>query len=136
MAYVDLNPIRAKIAQTPEASEYTSIRERIVQQFNLAEAIKSQPLASPFDLPLTELAKFEDAVTIHDQQGILYSLSDYLQLVDYTGRIIRKGKRGAIDNDLPPILSRLGISSSEWLQNSQYFERLFRKKFQRRTLVA
>ncbi len=136
MAYVDLNPIRAKIAQTPEGSEHTSIRERIVQQFDLAEAIKGQPLASPFDLPLAELAKFEDAVTIHDQQGILYSLSDYLQLVDYTGRIIRKGKRGAIDNNLPPILSRLGISSSEWLQNSQYFERLFRKKFRRRTLVA
>ncbi len=136
MAYVDLNPIRAKIAQTPEASEHTSIRERIVQQFDLTVAIKGQPLASPFDLPLAELAKFEDAVTIHDQQGILYSLSDYLQLVDYTGRIIRKGKRGAIDNDLPPILSRLGISSSEWLQSSQHFERLFRKKFRRRTLVA
>jgi len=136
MAYVDLNPIRAKIAHTPEASEHTSIQERIVQQFNLAEAIKGQPLASPFDLPLAELAKFEDTVTIHDQQGILYSLSDYLQLVDYTGRIIRKGKRGAIDNDLPPILSRLGISSSEWLQNSQHFERLFRKKFRRRTIAA
>jgi hypothetical protein len=28
MAYVDLNPVHAGMAQTPETSEYTSIKER------------------------------------------------------------------------------------------------------------
>ena len=31
MAYVDLNPIRAKLAETPEASDYTAIAERVAE---------------------------------------------------------------------------------------------------------
>jgi len=131
MAYVDLNPIRAQMADTPESSDHTSIKERITQQFDLAEAIKGQPLANPFDLPLSSLAKFEDSVRDSHQIGILFSLKDYLQLVDWTGRAIRDDKRGHINNRLPPILTRLGIDSQEWLNNSQHFERFLRKKFQK-----
>lgn len=113
MAYVDLNPIRAKMADTPETSDHTSVKERIVQTFNLAEAIKGQPLANPFELTLSPLAKFEDTVKIDHQAGILYSFSDYLQLVDWTGRAIRDDKRGAIDHRRPPIVQRLGVEPQE-----------------------
>ena len=39
MAYVDLNPVRATMAQTPEESDYTSIQERIKPQFDLSQAV-------------------------------------------------------------------------------------------------
>jgi hypothetical protein len=38
MAYVDLNPVRANMCNTPEESDYTSIKERIAPSFDLAKA--------------------------------------------------------------------------------------------------
>jgi len=133
MAYVDLNPVRAKLAETPEESDHTSIKERIQPRFNLATAIKNQPVSQTFDLPIKPLAHFEDSVNANDQQGILFSMSDYLQLVDWTGRAVRNDKRGYINNRLPAILSRLKIPEKDWLQSSQHFERLFRRRFSRST---
>ena len=42
MAYVDLNPVRANMAATPEVYEHTSIKERIQPKFNLEAAVKLQ----------------------------------------------------------------------------------------------
>ncbi len=108
MAYLDLNPVHAEMAETPETSDHTSIQERIPQKFDLTAAVKSQPLANPFELPLPLLASFENAIEIDQQSGCLHSLSDCLQLVDRTGRAIREDMRDAIKHRLSPILRRLG----------------------------
>jgi hypothetical protein len=127
MAYVDLNPIRASLCNTPEASDQTKIKARIASSFDLKKAtddkIKQQRLHR-FDLPLKPLAQFEGNVTSRELIGILFSLKDYLQLVDITGRIIRTDKRGAIPINLPPTLERLSINRQQWLQPSQQFEKL------------
>jgi hypothetical protein len=107
--------------------------------FNLKKAtddeIKQQRLQR-IDLPLKPLTQFEGNVISREQIGILFSLDDYLQLVDTTGRMIRTDKRGAIPINLPPILERLSINRQQWLQQSQQFEKLYASQFakKRRTL--
>ncbi|WP_420555147.1 transposase [Neptuniibacter marinus] len=135
MAYVDLNPIRADIAKTPEDSKHTSIKERINPEFNSTSAIDSQKALLAlqyFQSPVKPLAQFEGNIRNKEQQGILFSLEDYLTLVDMTGRILRDDKRGAISAHLPPILERLEINQEEWLNNATQFERLYHKKFARK----
>jgi hypothetical protein len=41
-------------------------------------------------------------------------LVEYLALADWTGRIVRPDKRGAIANTAPPILGRLGLRPRGW----------------------
>jgi hypothetical protein len=136
MAYVDLNPVRARIATHPETSGYTSIQERIQPAFNLRLAIKSQRQAGDlleFKASLKPLLQFEASEVTQSQRGILFAFRDYLELVDWTGRIIRNDKRGFIDNALPPILSRLQISPEQWHLNATQFEALHARRFNRMT---
>lgn len=106
MAYVDLNPIRAGIAKTPEQSKFTSIYERIKQLRGDKRDGKSNASRMP-------LRPFHDEVQ-GKHSAIPYKLHDYLALVDWSGRAIRDDKRGFIDRELPPILERLSIESDAW----------------------
>jgi REP element-mobilizing transposase RayT len=114
LAYVDLNPIRAGLAETPETSDYTSIQERI--KAALAGNAAQPPHLLPFaGNPREEMPK-----------GIPFRLEDYLELVDWTGRILRDDKRGAIPAHLPPILERLHIDSRYWRHMTKNFESRFK----------
>ena len=110
MAYVDLNPIRAKMATTPETSDHTSIQQRI----NAAKQTKQPHNLMPFvGNPRQDMPK-----------GIAYSLKDYCELVETTGKIIREDKRGYIE-EKSPILERLGLDSQQWLTLTTEFEQHF-----------
>lgn len=114
MAYVDLNPVRAKIASTPESSEYTSVRERSLQRQRNA-AVQPASLLPFAGNPRQDMPK-----------GLPFRLDDYLALVDWTGRHLRDDKRGVIAGNIPPILERLEIDSRHWLYMSRHFESRFK----------
>ncbi len=113
MAYVDLNPIRAKMAETPEESAFTSIQERI--QMLTTQLQKTSSIDDA--LQPKHLMPFACKLIYQNDQTIAidFKLTDYLQLIDTTGRILREGKRGAIPANLAPILSRLQLNPNEWL---------------------
>ena len=111
MAYVDLNPVRAGMAKTPETSPHTSIKNR-------ANAAKSsfQPRT---------LLPFVGNPRANMPKGLPFVFTDYLLLVDETGRAIRDGKKGAISDNARNIVARLGLSEENWLELSCYLEKNF-----------
>ncbi len=134
MAYVDLNPVRAGIADRPETSSHTSIRKRLWPEFDLQQAIDDQTECGDlldFKVALKPLLPFENRQANEPQNGILFNFEEYLALVDWTGRIIRSDKRGYIDNALPPILTRLQISQEQWRINTTQFEAIHPGRFNR-----
>lgn len=135
MAYVDLNPIRAGMANSPEESDYTSIQERITPPLNpvLSQAVAdTQGLQQSSTLPHPKpLLHFEEATRCATQSGIPFNFIDYLALVDTTGRVIRADKRGAIPSTLAHIFARLKMTPDQWLINSTQFESVFHRQFRR-----
>jgi hypothetical protein len=134
MTYVDLNPVRAGIADRPETSSHTSIQERVKPGFDVQQAIEDQTACGDlldYKTPLKPLLPFETRLLNEPHGGISFNFKEYLALVDWTGRIIRSDKRGHIDNALPPILARLEISSEQWRTNTTQFEAIHPKRFNR-----
>jgi len=114
MAYVDLNPIREKMSDSVEESEYTSVFERIHDKSHHAE--KYHSVHKP-------LVKFIGAE--HQLRGVAFTLIDYLELVDWTGRMIRDDKRGAISAEMPALLTVLGLNSETWCMLANDFGKTY-----------
>lgn len=130
MVYVDLNPIRAKIAETPEDSDFTSVRARIqVDRANraLLNAIRKmthEGELNHFATPLRPLMAFASKRERRTSSGrdprkeLPIQETDYLTLVDATGRVLRQGKRGRIPATLDPLLIRLGVKVDTWIEET------------------
>jgi REP element-mobilizing transposase RayT len=154
-AYVDLNPIRAAMCETLEASDHTSAQRRIeaipaaspsmpdseapvtLRPVMSAESSAGKPAppagVDSFLSPLT-INERTDPVgpcvsaggqRCSDKGFLAMRLEDYLQLLDWTARQSVAGKRGVTPAGLPPVLQRLGLDGSKWCELVGDFGRLY-----------
>jgi REP element-mobilizing transposase RayT len=63
-------------------------------------------------------------------------LGEYLQLLDWTARQIRTGKRGATLAELAPVFERLRISAELWVECVTHFHKWFRSSVGRPKSMA
>jgi hypothetical protein len=136
MCYVDLNPVRAKLAESLEDSEFTSIYDRIMAkkarkrldamdaQQEKAQAgektlsLDEERLAEERELLITALKREEFLLPLDGEDGAFSRVKEqeYLAVVDWTGRQLRKDKPGAISAEIRPVLESLELDAEEWLE--------------------
>ncbi len=129
-AYIDLNPVAAGIAPTPEASEHTSVKARVehVKTSGRTEDLKAAELGSVAamrvssgledDLWLVPIEDRRQSGAVREGMRSGFTLCQYLMLVEYTGRMLREGK-AAISLEVEDIFARLGSTAQTWWQRMQ-----------------
>jgi hypothetical protein len=120
-----LNPVAAKIATTPETSDYTSIKQRVEhveaqgKTAELEAAENGSVAGSRAAVGLEEalwLCPIEDRRGLDStREGMIqgFPLGSYVKLVDYTGRLFRQ-RKASISAELAGIFERLGCSAQSW----------------------
>lgn len=125
-AYLDLNVLRAAMAETLETSKFTSVYRRI-------EAMTKDKAADCFLAPV-RIDEMQDPTGPHphtegfrcsDKGFLNMTAADYLELLDWTARHVVLGKAGSTTHDAPPILERLSLDVSQWGILVQNFGTLF-----------
>ncbi|MEK7415874.1 MAG: hypothetical protein AAB263_21415 [Planctomycetota bacterium] len=114
MVYVDLNPLRAGIVKTPEASLFTSIRHRVAR---VRAGTRSDASSADSDLGV-QLIAMPQCAPPHERTGAqerwTISEGDYLDMIDETARHLAAGKRGVLAAEALPLVQRLGITPAAW----------------------
>lgn len=147
MVYVDLNPIRAGLTTTLLTSDFTSIQQRIrawhkeTMTSGLGLPDSGQVTVDGkerIDLPGSIPVDSIDVTVSSDswlcpirsdlkRRGILQMTeAEYIDLVDRSGRMLQGGKQGAIDQELAPILLRMGANPEAWVETVSQFGSRFR----------
>ena len=142
--YVDLNLVRAAMAATPEDSMFTGANDRIedlkANGKHILQHFLSQWERDPARKRSGWLAPIEfngayDIGPVLDKNGrrpsqkgcFNMTVTDYLEILDWTGRLVRKDKRGSIPSSLKPILQRIGLKQSGWGTLIDQFGKLYKR---------
>ena len=124
-AYIDLNPVAAGIAATPETSRHTSLRRRVRHVKARGKLAKLKAAQSGSVAGSRAAGDVEEDLWLcpvedrrrqgSTREGMLegFSLGSYLMLVDYTSRLRRQGK-ARVSREVASILDRLGTNADTW----------------------
>lgn len=107
MVYVDLNPIRATIANTLKTSEHTSIQQRINERDGEFSAAK---------VPLMPMKTDSRAMDMP-------SLSSYITLVEWSIKIAKKEVQ--TKKSMPNLFANLKCDFGQYVRQTQHFEDIF-----------
>ncbi len=123
LAYVDLNPLAAGIAKTPEQSPHTSVKAWV--DHCRGQGTLDEVTDQPHDRTRHDIAQEDESfwlVPIEDRRerdgtrkGVTpgMNLSSYLRLLDWSSRLVRRGK-ARLPRDVAEILDRLGTNAGHW----------------------
>ena len=143
VAYVDLNPIRAALAELIEESDFTSAKKRLeallLESVDNTDAKSDCTIARNSSLPDRSLAPIHvderngqlgpqpssNSARCSDKGFLNMTAVEYLQLLDWTARQLLPDKRGSTPEDAPDILHRVGLTSRSWLDVVSNFGQLF-----------
>ncbi|ESP93722.1 transposase [Pseudoalteromonas luteoviolacea] len=120
MAYVDLNPIRANMANKLEDSDFTSIQERI-KQFQSSKANVKKPDQNETEPHIKQPTSLKPFGGREQEHTLPFSLLGYLKLVDWTGRYIHSKEKGYMSKDVPHVLASMKIEVTTWLDRVQNY---------------
>ena len=108
---MDLNPVRAGICETLEASDFTSIQQRL--QAYQEKAADNQATSRTKTDAMENKREASGNIQLNaftggfnTQKGIPFDELDYFELTDWTGRAVHLKKKGFIPNGLPSLLTR------------------------------
>jgi len=104
MAYVDLNPIRAKMSKTLEGSDHTSIQKRVKEltEEELKQSVKSL------------------AGEVKNRTMVL-NLKDYIELVEWSGKSIAYPNKAKMSPHIQSTLAHLNLQPDNWLGQVQHY---------------
>jgi REP element-mobilizing transposase RayT len=98
MVCVDLNPVRAGIAEGILDSRHTSVKRR-AEDIRAGRADPNESLK-----PIAGIG----------QSVLALTNAQYIELVDWSGRQMYPGKRGKIEASEPHALAKIGIATQRW----------------------
>ncbi len=138
MAYVDLNPVRARVAESPADSAFTSVFDRIRGRQGRSRVRRARRMVRAGVRLTARQRKLCAAARARSRQdrwlsrlnaegSPLSNVSEasYLALVDWTGRALREDKPGAIPPSVAPLLEQLEINTERWVETVERYGRLF-----------